>query len=61
MNIWLDKILQNLNRIEQELLSENPNYNNLRINTIEQYRLISLLRKTLDGKMTLHGWKFEKE
>jgi len=54
MNMWLDKILDNLSRIESNFESMDD-YTAIRKELGEQYRLISLLRDTANGKTILKG------
>lgn len=59
MNMWKDRILNNINLIENNI---NQNiFNQENINTIEdQYRLLELLKKSILGKTILQGINLNK-
>lgn len=59
LNVWLSKIINNIESIKQKL--EFENYSELRLEIREQYRLIRLIRNVLLGKTTLQGWEIIEE
>jgi len=53
--MWVDQIIKNIESIENDFNS--GNYEKARQGLGEQYRLISILRNTKEGKTVLRGWK----
>jgi hypothetical protein len=57
VHMWVDKIIQNLESLENDLFSED--YDKVKLGLQEQYRLIFILRDAKQGKTVLQGWKTE--
>lgn len=57
--MWVDQIIKNIESIENDFNSED--YEKARQGLGEQYRLISILRRTKEGKTVLRGWKTKSD
>lgn len=55
MHMWVDQISRNLETIERNI--NHKNYYAIIPQLREQYRILKILRKTMDGKTRLEGWK----
>ena len=53
MSMWIDKIQKNLSDIEEYFNSND--YSGIRRELQDQYKLVMILRDTMDGKVKLQG------